>query len=232
MKFKSILRALSVFVVFVFSNIQVQAKDTEKKYEITSECITENEVKVCRIKALRDIGDYIKKGDLGGFIQSENNLSHKGDSWVADAAIVYGSGAIFDDAKVFGNAKIYGEATILDYAAIFDNAEIYGGAIISGNAKVFGNAKVDSAEVYGNALVYDNAHISDYAIILDDVEVFNNAKIHDGPILMQMAMVCGNAEISGNVLINGNLQVAGDNKIFGYIDASNIKRATNISGRR
>lgn len=40
-----------------------------------------------RIKALRDFGD-VTKGDLGGYIESENNLSHYGNAWVCGNAVI------------------------------------------------------------------------------------------------------------------------------------------------
>lgn len=52
-----------------------------------------------RIKALKDFGD-VKAGEIGGYIESENNLSHNGECWV------------YDDAKVFENAEVYGNAII------------------------------------------------------------------------------------------------------------------------
>jgi len=36
---------------------------------------------LCRIKALRDFGD-VKKGDIGGYVEKENNLSQLGNAWV------------------------------------------------------------------------------------------------------------------------------------------------------
>jgi len=44
-----------------------------------------------RIKALKDFGD-VKKGDLGGWIEKEENLSQENFCWVSG------------DARVFGNA--------------------------------------------------------------------------------------------------------------------------------
>ena len=52
-----------------------------------------------RIKALRDFGDVIK-GDLGGYIESENNLSHCGNAMVYDNAMVYGNAEVRGDAEV------------------------------------------------------------------------------------------------------------------------------------
>lgn len=68
---------------------------TQKKYELTDEFITLLGKKLYRIKALIAFGD-VDAGDIGGYIESEDNLSHEGD------AKVYG------DAQVFGNAWVYG----------------------------------------------------------------------------------------------------------------------------
>ena len=41
-----------------------------------------------RIKALSD-GPWGAMGTVGGFVRSERNLSHNGDCWVQDDAIVF-----------------------------------------------------------------------------------------------------------------------------------------------
>ena len=63
-----------------------------RKYEFTGEL---NSKGLHQIRAVRSFGS-IRSGDVGGFIESESNLSHTGDSWV------------FSDAKVSGNAKVSG----------------------------------------------------------------------------------------------------------------------------
>lgn len=40
-----------------------------------------------RIRALRQIRPGVFAGDLGGFVQSERNLSQEGTCWIADNAI-------------------------------------------------------------------------------------------------------------------------------------------------
>ena len=52
-----------------------------KKYELTEEVMEYEGVILHRIKALKDFGD-VKKGDLGGWIKSEENLSQEGLCWV------------------------------------------------------------------------------------------------------------------------------------------------------
>ena len=48
--------------------------DIEKKYEL----IPSDREGFYRVKALRDFND-VKKGDIGGYIQTENNLSQLDD---------------------------------------------------------------------------------------------------------------------------------------------------------
>ena len=90
-----------------------------KKYEIlTDDFITVDDIKLYRIRALKDFGD-VKTGELGGFIENESNLSHEGLAWV------------YHDARVFGNARV------CDNARVFGNVRVYGNALVCGNAKVY-----------------------------------------------------------------------------------------------
>ena len=118
-----------------------------KKYKLTKE---KNARGLRRIRALRDIPRYgVVKGDLGGWVESEDNLSQEGDCWVSC------------NSKVFGKAKVYGSARVLDNAWVFDNAEVSENAHVSGNAKISENARVvGNAHVSGNAKVYGNARVT------------------------------------------------------------------------
>ena len=129
-----------------------------KKYEFTEETIEVSERTLHRIKAIRDFG-YVKAGELGGFIEKEENLSHEGNCWVYNVAKVYGDAEVCGDAKVHGNAWVYG------YAYVCGNAEVYGDAKVCDDAYVCGNA-----EVCGYAYVCGNAEIS----MRSDFIVFKN----------------------------------------------------------
>ena len=66
-----------------------------KKFKLTSEFIVDiSGVKLFRIKALIEFGN-VKAGDLGGYIEKEENLSHMGN------------------ARVYGDARVSGDK---DYA--------------------------------------------------------------------------------------------------------------------
>lgn len=87
--------------------------------------------RVCRIRALRSFGD-VKAGDLGGFIESEKNLSQDGNCWV------------YDKAEVWGNALIYGDAQVRDQASVHQEARIGGKVRVVGCAHVWGHWKSEA----------------------------------------------------------------------------------------
>lgn len=64
------------------------------KYKLTDETKTVGGVTLHRIQALKDFAD-IKAGELGGWVEKEENLSHDGDAWVCDNANVSKSTHIF-----------------------------------------------------------------------------------------------------------------------------------------
>ena len=57
-----------------------------QKYKLIEDQVIEFEYhKLYRIEAVRDFG-RIKKGQRGGYIENEKNLSHEGDCWIHDDA--------------------------------------------------------------------------------------------------------------------------------------------------
>lgn len=93
------------------------------KYELTDKCIEFEGTKVYRIRALKTSwNDY--KGELGGYVESEDNLSQNGDCWVTGNAIVC------KDAYVAGNAFVK------DNAIITNDADIHGKTLVGGNSRI------------------------------------------------------------------------------------------------
>ena len=75
-----------------------------KKYELlVDDTITFLGVQLFRIKALISFSG-IEKGEVGGYIASEKNLSQSGNAWVSGNARVSGN------AEVSGNARVSGDA--------------------------------------------------------------------------------------------------------------------------
>ena len=102
---------------------------TKLKFKLTDETIEVFDKTLHRIEALKDFSN-VKKGDKGGFIEKEENLSHLGDAWVYDNAKVLDNAIVKDDAAVFNDAKVFDNATISEDAKVFNNAVVCDFAIV------------------------------------------------------------------------------------------------------
>lgn len=99
-----------------------------KKYEFTGEVkrikLIGTEVVLRRIRAVTAFG-VVEAGDIGGWIEKEENLSHDGSAWVHSSAWVYGDARVRGDAWVYGNARVYGDARVCGNAEVCGDAEVY-----------------------------------------------------------------------------------------------------------
>lgn len=146
----------------------------EKKYILTDETKTlsngSNGILLHRIKAIRSFGN-VKEGDLGGWIEKEDNLSHEGDCWVCDNAKIFGNSKVYDDAQICGDVQVFDNAKICGYAYIWGNAKIYGNAIVYNKTEICGNSVLfHNTQIHGNAEICGNAIIQSS----EDYIVFKN----------------------------------------------------------
>ena len=80
------------------------------KYEFTDDTlITDDGAVLHRIKALVSFAG-VDAGDLGGWVEKEENLDSSGDAWVYGNAQVYGDARVYGNAQVSGDARVYGDA--------------------------------------------------------------------------------------------------------------------------
>ena len=186
---------------------------TQKEYSKTYFADTDNPITVHRIRALRDFGD-VKKGWLGGYITSEENLSHEGDCWVYDDATIIGTfprimhvAEIRDNAVIYGNVKVFGNAIIkdssfiTDYAVIGDSAVIGGKTAIIGTVSITGKARVYNAHIAGRTKITGNAKIGKRRRKFVSIA---NASITDDCFIEEGAIVVGNIYLSGDTSIGSD----------------------------
>ena len=157
--------------------------EPDRKYEMTTIAKSQEGMLLHRIRALKDIpAAGVKKGDFGGYVLGEKNLSHQGDCWIGEEA------AAFRDAIVCENAVVCGNAVIADRAVAAGEAWVDGDSRLEGRAVV-----VDQAVISGHAVVTDNGlvcmdgYVTDFACLkgegfvngkedgLQDKEVRDNA---------------------------------------------------------
>lgn len=129
----------------------------EKKYEM----IPEGDL--FRIRALRKFKGVIK-GEFGGLIAKEDNLSHYGDCWITYDA------RVSENARILDNAIVTGSAIIRENSCVMGNAQVTGHAIITGCAQVYGNSLVGEVAIVKDATVC-GAHVFGRAELYGDAEV-------------------------------------------------------------
>ncbi|WP_334324376.1 hypothetical protein [Gilliamella apicola] len=176
-----------------------------KKYELTDESIEWSGVTLRRIRALRDFGN-VEQGELGGFVQSEANLSHYGESWVYSDAKVFNSARVIENGKVFYKAEVNGKAIVSKNSRVYHRAHVCGKAILTDFASVEGQAIVcgraiikDHANVYGDAWIGGKAIVSRHSCVGENTYVSHNAEI---AVAMPELFLKTTAFIQGNALIS------------------------------
>ena len=182
-----------------------------KKYEFTGETkqisAINGTVTLHRIKASVAFGN-IKSGDIGGWIEREENLSHDGDAWVSDDAWIFGNARVSGDVRASGNVRIFENARVSGDVRISDNAWVHGNAWIHGNVRIYGNAWVSGdVRASGNVRIFGNARVSGDVRASGNVRIFENARVSGDVRISDNAWVHGNAWIHGNVRIYGNAWV-------------------------
>ena len=137
-----------------------------KKYCFTDETRETDGHILHRIIALVDIPSHgINKGDFGGWIEKEENLSHEGTCWVSRNAQVFGDASVCDNAHILGNAQVFGNARILHCAKAYENAQVFSNARVFGDAVITGNARIcDNACIFGNSIIMGNVVIKELII--------------------------------------------------------------------
>ncbi len=161
---------------------------SNQKYEIT-EISHEKYPFLHRIRALRDVSAEVRVGDLGGFVESESNLSFEPDdtAWIFDDAIAC------NDAYVDKGAVLRGEAVVCD------NTYISMGAVLSGHTRAEDNAYIRGA------VLSASARASGFSMILNDKDTMGV------PILSAHCAVYG--KVSGDVRLTGSALVISGEEI-------------------
>lgn len=116
----------------------------------------------------------VSNGEIGGYVESEKNLSQDDDSWISDNAKVYDNAKVFDKANVSGDAWIYGNSKIYEKARISGSVQIRDNAKIYGNAWVYGNAKISNdTEISGDSRITGHSTVSHDAKVERKKECIN-----------------------------------------------------------
>ena len=158
------------------------------KYEITG-IAHEKYPFLHRIRALRDIGSEVKAGDLGGFVESEGNLSFEAE----------------DDAWIFNDAIAAGEGHVDKGSVLRERAIVCGCAYASHGTEMSGDSRAeDDAYIRG-------ARLSRCARVSGNGMVLQSPTTKAAPILTGSCSVYG--KVMGDVMLAGSVVVISDETI-------------------
>lgn len=128
-----------------------------KKFQLTTNKIEgknrENELKtVYQIQALVDIPIHkVKKGDLGGWVEFESNLSHDGDCWIKSGV------GLFDEVRVSGDVLLCsGESDVKSDLPIL--------CTVKGKANIEGSGVIVDSHIRDSILDGERMKLSDNII--------------------------------------------------------------------
>jgi hypothetical protein len=156
------------------------------KYELASETKTIDtggrDIILHRIKALKDFGT-VHKGDLGGWIEKEENLSQFGKCWIYDNAEAFNFARVSDDAQMFDNSAIYGHSRLSGHASIHAGSRIED-SIVCGFAIIRNKVLVThEASIYGHTILDNNLSNPFSAIIIDGITI-SDGEWHEQPLVI------------------------------------------------
>ena len=179
------------------------------KFKLTGETKKYVYTTLYRIEALRSFSD-VKKGQKGGWVESEENLDHDGDCWIYDNAVVMDKAVVVNNAQVRGEAHIEGEFTrIAQNAYVTDNVWIEGGSQVYGDAHVSGNVKLvthsvitGNARVSGRVRMFNGSWASGNCQVMDIAHLEKKASIYGDAIIKDQAWI-SHARIGGDMVVDG-----------------------------
>lgn len=176
-----------------------------------------------RIVALTDFAD-VKKGDVGGYVESEANLTQDGESWIYDDAIVMDDAVVDQDAQVRGKAVVDKKAKISGHAVVKDSGHVTDEAIVEQNAQVSGNAMIGKC-----AMIHGHAIVKDFACVTGKIS------IRDHAIVEKYAKVCTNCNWRTNIYdyakITDHVQILRSCDVFGRAVLKGFAKITRTGAR-
>lgn len=145
-------------------------KDDFIKVHTFKSCISDGEmsiveIKLYRIQALKTFtkpGGYnpvVHVGELGGYVEAEDNLSQDGNCW------------LFDKARVKDGGKVLDDAIVCDKSLISKNSIIRGRSVIGGHCFVTNQSVIIDSRLEGNVTVTGYSIIHSGSYLYGDIKV-------------------------------------------------------------
>lgn len=181
-----------------------------KKYELTTETKLIDGHKVYRIKALKSfktiIGRRVNKGDLGGWVESEDNLSQDGTCWLFDEAAGYENSRRTGNSVGYDNSRQYGDSQQFGNSQQSDDSRQFGNSCQFGNSWQFGNSEqYDNSRQFGDSRQYGDSAQFGNSWQFGNSRQYGNSRQHSDSRQCGDSEQYGNSRQSGDSVQYGNL---------------------------
>ena len=201
----------------------------EKKYKLLEdETIEYNGRTLHRIQALKDFGN-VKKGQKGGYIQSERNLSHEGNCWIHDDAMAMDDSKVLDNAMIFDNALMFDHATMYDNSSMFDKTSMYYCTTMYDDASMHNHASMhdhasmrdnasmrDFSSMHWNSSMRDNASMRDYATMRGHSSMHDDTSMRDCATMRDNTSMHNYASMHDHATMHDESEMRDYSKMYGY----------------
>ncbi|MFR4878288.1 MAG: hypothetical protein ACLUBZ_15535 [Ruthenibacterium lactatiformans] len=157
-----------------------------KNYEITN-IAHPQDTKLHRIRALKALRHDVFSGDLGGFVQSEENLAQDEECWI------------------YGDAIACGNSCVAQKGALYENACIRDFALVCGSAQMHGESQAEDRAIVRAGILTEQASVTGDGFVGEDATSGN------APVLKGQTLVYG--EVSGKVLCQGKTVILPGQKL-------------------
>lgn len=178
-----------------------------------------------QIQALRDIPRFnVKRGDLGGMVEGENNLSQTGNAWIGVGSVVEGH-CFVKSGFVEGVSKLIGNVRVVD--SYVNNSEISGSVLIIKESVLEG---VGIAETEGRTFSIVDSSIYDTVFSgvngkLSHIEksMIGNAEFKSDVVFLNTHLKSVKARFCKSVNVNHSDILVDELDAEGYLELYNVK---------
>lgn len=139
-------------------------------------------------------------GEIGGWIESKENLRQSGNCWVDKDSKVLGHSIVKGDAVVKNSVIL--DSTVKGSAKVVDST-LYDMSVVGGKAKV-SNSKIQASEVKGHAVVVDSAVLT-MSYVGGCASVHNSTVYNRAKVLERAAV--RDSEVGRYAVVGGDVQI-------------------------
>lgn len=147
---------------------------------------------------LEKFNKHIKKYDIGGYVESIENIDPTNPVWVDNTARIFDSAKILNGSYIRNVALVYENATVIG-SEVADHCRVHGSSIIE-NSKILNlseirdGAKIQNSEIRKSSKISGNAQISD--------SIFNIAASAAGDCIVKNSTISDVSEIRGTAIVS------------------------------